>query len=102
MATRIERAQLGDADAVMQLVAQNRLPLDGLRGAVLRLRIVDAAAALLTSAQLDRVKAELAKCVLLCANCHRETHAGLRSSADAPRIGETAACYRIANTLAAA
>jgi predicted HNH restriction endonuclease len=26
-----------------------------------------------------RVKAEIAKCVLLCANCHREVHAGQRS-----------------------
>ena len=49
-----------------------------------------------------RVEAELAKCVLLCANCHRETHAGLRTFTDDPRIGEDTACYRIANTLAAA
>jgi hypothetical protein len=29
-----------------------------------------------------KIEAELAKCVLLCANCHRETHAGLRSFTD--------------------
>jgi hypothetical protein len=34
-----------------------------------------------------RVEAEVAKCVLLCANCHRETHAGLRSFAAGWRSG---------------
>jgi len=42
-----------------------------------------------------RVRAELAKCVLLCVNCHRETHAGLRAFSDADRISETAAGYSI-------
>jgi len=27
----------------------------------------------------SRVKTEIGKCALLCANCHREVHAGLRS-----------------------
>ena len=26
-----------------------------------------------------RVKGEISKCILLCANCHREVHAGLKS-----------------------
>jgi formate-dependent nitrite reductase cytochrome c552 subunit len=42
-----------------------------------------------------RIRAELAKCVLLCANCHRETHAGLRSFAADHSIGETALDYRV-------
>ena len=29
----------------------------------------------------ERTVAELAKCVLLCANCHAEVHAGLRELA---------------------
>jgi len=41
-----------------------------------------------------RVEAELAKCVLLCANFHRETHAGLRTFTTDQRIGEAAAEYQ--------
>jgi hypothetical protein len=48
------------------------------------------------------VDLELAKCVLLCANCHRETHAGLRSFAGDHRIGEMAGRYRIRGEPAAA
>jgi formate-dependent nitrite reductase cytochrome c552 subunit len=39
-----------------------------------------------------RVQAELAKCVLACANCHREAHAGLRHFG--PSLSEAAGPYR--------
>jgi len=48
-----------------------------------------------------RVKAELAKCVLLCANCHRETHAGLRSFGNDPAIGEAPGDYDLSDRSAA-
>ena len=49
-----------------------------------------------------RIEAELAKCVLLCANCHRETHAGRRSFTDDRMLGETRGTYRVATRLPAA
>lgn len=49
-----------------------------------------------------RIEAELAKCVLLCANCHRETHAGLRSFTDERAIGEAVGPYLVAWTRSAA
>lgn len=42
-----------------------------------------------------RVASELAKCVLLCANCHRETHAGIRSVDSGWALGEEATAYRV-------
>jgi len=48
-----------------------------------------------------KIEAELAKCVLLCANCHRETHAGLRSFSDDRAIGEPPSEYRVPHCPAA-
>ncbi|HLZ47159.1 MAG TPA: hypothetical protein VKR80_00740 [Candidatus Limnocylindria bacterium] len=49
-----------------------------------------------------RVRAELAKCVLLSANCHRETHAGVRSVGDGTNFAEAPGCYRVFSRTCAA
>jgi hypothetical protein len=40
-------------------------------------RTYHAMSAILRSCSLEKAKQEVAKCILVCANCHREIHAGL-------------------------
>ena len=50
----------------------------------------------------EKTEAELAKCVLLCANCHRETHAGLRSFTGPRTVEEAPGRYRVVTRCPAA
>jgi 5-methylcytosine-specific restriction endonuclease McrA len=54
------------------------------------------------SRRWEKTQAELAKCVLLCANCHRETHAGLRSFTERRAVEEALGAYRVATHCPAA
>ena len=40
---------------------------------------VGSAATLITAANIDVLKKEIEKCVVLCANCHRKEHARMRT-----------------------
>jgi hypothetical protein len=46
------------------------------------------------AASWDAIEPELRKCILLCSNCHRETHAGLHPRFyDDPRMEDEADAY---------